>query len=359
MKNHSHLKIARRLRKKIHPTMLVVTIRRGEDRGICNETLRELWRIIKDQIKEQTVAVVVMSKNSAICRKTELKSVMQEDQLKYVDGEGMRVVTNSKHVAEQIKSDRDKCVVMDDQKIENLKSTVMDGVKFGKIRKWENYKIDEETCLRSEENLCRAIMKGLTRRNCEKHAMLADMEETQGQEQDVVYFDDVIGKELPWSAVRKARELELKYLRDLGVYEQVDEKEAVEKYGVTPIDTKWIDTDKAFEGEPMQIRSRICAREIKSDDRPDLYVGTPPLEALKVIMSIAANHKGTFSIMHIDVSRAYFHAKAQRPVLIRLPAEDRTGTDKGKVGLMKKSMYGTRDAASNWERDWQENVKRW
>ena len=43
----------------------------------------------------------------------------------------------------------------------------------------------------------------------------------------------------------------LKYLRDLGVYEQVDEKEAVEKYGITPIDTKWIDTDKAFEGEPM------------------------------------------------------------------------------------------------------------
>ena len=27
------------------------------------------------------------------------------------------------------------------------------------------------------------------------------------------------------------------------------------------------------------------------------------------------------------------------------------GTDAGKVGLVKKSMYGTRDAASNWERD--------
>ena len=109
----------------------------------------------------------------------------------------------------------------------------------------------------------------------------------------------------------------------------------------------------------MQIRSRMCARECKSDDRPDLYAGTPPLEALKAIISIAANHKETFSIMHIDVSRAYFHAKAQRPVLIRLPAEDRMGTDAGKFGLMKKSMYGTRDAASNWERDWQEHVKKW
>ena len=151
----------------------------------------------------------------------------------------------------------------------------------------------------------------------------------------------------------------MKYLRDLGVYEKVDEKAAVAKYGITPLETKWVDTDKAFEEEPMQIRSRMCAREFKSDDRPDLHAGTPPLKALKAIISIAVNNKETFSIMHVDVSRAYFHAKEQRPGLIRLPVEDRMGTDAGKVGLMKKSMYGTRDAASKWERDWQEHVKNW
>ena len=121
----------------------------------------------------------------------------------------------------------------------------------------------------------------------------------------------------------KLRELELKYLRDLGVYEKVVKKEAVAKYGITPADTKRVDTDKAIEEEPMQISSRMCAREFKSNDRPDPYAGTPPLEALKAIISIAANRKETFSIMHIDVSRAHFHAKAQRPVLIRLPVEDR------------------------------------
>ena len=118
--------------------------------------------------------------------------------------------------------------------------------------------------------------------------------------------------------MRKARELELKYLRDLG------------------------DTDKSFEETP-------CKSE--SDDRPDLYGGTPPLEALKAKISISANQKETFSIMHIDVPRAYFHAKAQRPVLLRVPVEDRVGTDSGKIGLVKKSIYGTMDAASNWERD--------
>ena len=66
---------------------------------------------------------------------------------------------------------------------------------------------------------------------------------------------------MPWHAVRKARELELKYLRDLGVYEKVDEKEAVEKYGVTPVDTKWVDTDKAFRGgaNANQI-TNVCER---------------------------------------------------------------------------------------------------
>ena len=88
----------------------------------------------------------------------------------------------------------------------------------------------------------------------------------------------------------------------------------------------------------MQIRSRIVAREFKSDYWPDLYAGPPPLEALKAIISIEANHKATFSVMHSDVSRAYFHAQAQRLVLVRLPVEDRMGADACKIGLLKKEF---------------------
>ena len=282
----------------------------------------------------------------------------------------MRVVTNDKHIAEQINSDstlsapgcllnrkvestlmdgvkskrRDlaKNIVMDVPKVgkfgkvvkeQHLKSVVMVGVKSGKFGKFEDFENDDETMSHSDERLCKSIIRGLVKRNHEKHTMLADVGEKQ--EQDVTCFDDITSKELPWHAVRETPKLELKYLRDVGVYEKVDEKDAVKKYGITPVDTKWVDTDKAFEGEPMQIRSRMCAREFKSDDWQDLHAGTPPLEALKAIISIAANHKEAFSITHIDVSRASFHAKA------RLPVEDRIGTDAGKVGLMKKSMYGT------------------
>ena len=43
------------------------------------------------------------------------------------------------------------------------------------------------------------------------------------------------------------------------MYEKNDENEAVAKHGITPVDTKWMDTDEAFEGVPIQIRSRIVA----------------------------------------------------------------------------------------------------
>ena len=203
--------------------------------------MRELWRIVQDQIEERSIVVIVMNRNSAIWRRANLKSVMRENQLKYVDLEGMRVITNSKHVAEQIKINKVENIVMDEPRIgksgrierqQNLKSiamdgprfrkfrgddgkqttknTVMDGVKFGKGGKLENCRIDDEVQCRSEERLCKSILKGLARRSHEKHTMLADVEEKQ--EQDVICFDDITGKELPWHAVRKARELELKLL---------------------------------------------------------------------------------------------------------------------------------------------------
>ena len=109
----------------------------------------------------------------------------------------------------------------------------------------------------------------------------------------------------------------------------------------------------------MQIRSRLVAREFKSGDRPDLYAGTLPLEPLTALVSIAASHGSEFSLMDVDVSRAYLHAKAQRFVLVKLPAEDYSGKDKGEIGLLKKCMYGTTDAAFGWEKDWQGHLENW
>jgi hypothetical protein len=51
----------------------------------------------------------------------------------------------------------------------------------------------------------------------------------------------------------------------------------------------------------------------------------------------------------IDVVRAYFHAKATRKVYVELPREDQ---QEGMCRLLNKAMYGTRDAAQNWEMEY-------
>ena len=69
-------------------------------------------------------------------------------------------------------------------------------------------------------------------------------------------------------------------------------------------------------------RSRLVAKEIKTDKRTDLYAATPPLEALKMLLSLAVTEgvgykkdrpKAGMKLEFIDVERAYFQADARRP----------------------------------------------
>ena len=74
--------------------------------------------------------------------------------------------------------------------------------------------------------------------------MLAAAEQ---QNRRVQCVDDITSKEFPWSAVHQAREQASKYLRDLGMHEKADERDAVARYQVTPVDAKRILTNIAFE----------------------------------------------------------------------------------------------------------------
>ena len=92
------------------------------------------------------------------------------------------------------------------------------------------------------------------------------------------------------------------------------------------------------------------AKEIKTNVRFDLIAATPPLEAMKVIIHLAASSDDPeMCLMHNDVSRAYFHAKATRKVYVDIAPEDREHGDEWRCGRLNLSMYGSRDAASNWE----------
>ena len=80
-------------------------------------------------------------------------------------------------------------------------------------------------------------------------------------------------------------------------------------------------------------------REFNTSEDDSLYAATPPIEALRIIVSHAATingrgksgHKGDRrrELMINDVSRAYFYAPATRSLFIELPMEDKEAKDEG------------------------------
>ena len=160
-------------------------------------------------------------------------------------------------------------------------------------------------------------------------------------------WDDVSGAELNPELVMKARREEIEYVRKMNLYTKVPISQCYEITKKAPISIRWIDINKGDKERP-NYRSRVVAREINTHKREDLFAATPPLEALKTIISITASGNKGERLMVNDVSRAFFHAKATRPVYVQLLEEDRGKGEEGLCGKLNYSMYGTRDAAQNW-----------
>ena len=99
-------------------------------------------------------------------------------------------------------------------------------------------------------------------------------------------FDDISGKQLNNSEVLRARMEEMEEIRKHGVYKKVPIEKCREKTGKEPISVRWVDVNKGDDVN-TEIRSRLVAKEIKRDNRDDLFAATPPLEAKKALFSLA------------------------------------------------------------------------
>jgi hypothetical protein len=184
------------------------------------------------------------------------------------------------------------------------------------------------------------------------------------------HIDDVSGKPLNSERVTLARSDELAYIRKMGVYRKVPLADCFAATGRWPIKVKWIDINKGDEQQELY-RSRLVAQELRSHEwRDDVFAATPPLESLKYMFSLAVTElegdpavalyrppDRTYYYYHpkddddivialFDVSRAHFHSPSRREVYVELCTED---WEADKCALLLKSMYGTRDAAANWE----------
>ena len=93
----------------------------------------------------------------------------------------------------------------------------------------------------------------------------------------------------------------------------------------------------------------------------DLYAATPPAGAQNLLLSMLctrlSRRRKRYELCFLDVRRAFFHAQATEEVFVELPEEDREA-GKDLVGLLLKSMYGTRSASRNWQKQLGEDLKK-
>ena len=70
-----------------------------------------------------------------------------------------------------------------------------------------------------------------------------------------------------------------------------------------------------------------------------------------MLSEIATGERGGKVVALVDVRKAYFYAPARRRVFVELPPEDYQPGDEHMCGLLRYSLYGTCDAAQNWEEE--------
>lgn len=117
-----------------------------------------------------------------------------------------------------------------------------------------------------------------------------------------------------------ARLDEITGLYQHGVYETVDIAECWETTGKAPIRVRWLDMNNGDE-KIRGYNSRLVAQEIKMDNREDLFAATPPLQATKLLFSLAvaagvgyeegAREHGMKPDL-VDIRKAFLHADARR-----------------------------------------------
>ena len=98
--------------------------------------------------------------------------------------------------------------------------------------------------------------------------------------------DDVSGAQLNAEMVLKAREVETQFFKRMGVYEYATRQDMLNK-GCKPVRTKWVDVNKGDTSRPLY-RSRLVAMEFNTHTDHTMYASTPPIEAMRCILSRAA-----------------------------------------------------------------------
>ena len=107
------------------------------------------------------------------------------------------------------------------------------------------------------------------------------------------------------------------------------------------VGTRWVLGNKGT-AEAPRVKARLVCQEFATYRDMDLFSGTPGLAAVKFILAELAQNTADRCLMLLDITGAFLYGSMRRNVAIRLPSE--AGCGPGVVGVLRKSLYGLRDA---------------
>ena len=176
----------------------------------------------------------------------------------------------------------------------------------------------------------------------------ADIPEEELTNEILEAWDDASGEYLDPATVLAARREEIAYYKAMGAFTKVPISQCIARTGRKPIGVRRRDINKG-DRYNVNVRSRLVAKEF------NLFAGTPPVEAMRAIISMAASGATPKTLMTVDVSRAYMYAKCRNEMYVELCPEAHEEDGDEKCGWrLEKAMYCTRSAAQ----DWQHEIKR-
>ena len=135
-----------------------------------------------------------------------------------------------------------------------------------------------DIALRNVHGRSTTTRDGHGRSEQEEHALIAGRPDR--------FMDDLTGLPLIPELCRAARKQEIDYFKSKGVWEIRSIDEAIRRMGRRPISVRWVETNKGDDESP-NVRSRLVAREIRLPGQDAIFAPTPPLESLRMILSMA------------------------------------------------------------------------
>ena len=140
---------------------------------------------------------------------------------------------------------------------------------------------------------------------------------------------------------------EIEAMKSTGSYELVDRPP-----NANVIDSKWVYAKKLTAARRIKrFRARLTARGFKQVKEVDYFETFAPVmryKSFKILCLLAAILG--YEMRHLDVPKAFLNADLKEAIYMEQPEGFHNG-NKNQVWLLKKSVYGIKQAPNNWNED--------